>query len=68
MKITIEPLEQTDLKPFPTDLGFGRNFSNRMFSQRYSPDRGWHDARIGPYRPLTLDPANRRFPLRARDL
>ena len=28
-----------------------------MFSQRYSPDQGWHDARIGPYRPLTLDPA-----------
>ena len=57
MKITIEPLEATDLKPFPTDLGFGRNFSNRMFSQRYTPDQGWHDARIGPYRSLTLDPA-----------
>jgi branched-chain amino acid aminotransferase len=57
MKITIEPLEASDLKPFPADLGFGRNFSNRMFSQRYTPDQGWHDARIGPYRPLTLDPA-----------
>ena len=57
MKITIDPLEPGDLKPFPTELGFGRNFSNRMFSQRYTPDQGWHDARIGPYRPLTLDPA-----------
>ncbi len=57
MKITVESLEPSDLKPFPTDLGFGRHFSNRMFSQRYTPEQGWHDARIGPYRPLILDPA-----------
>ncbi len=57
MKITVEPLEPGDLKPFPTELGFGRHFSNRMFSQRYTPELGWHDARIGPYRSLTLDPA-----------
>lgn len=57
MKITIEPLEPGDLKPFPADLGFGRHFSNRMFSQSYTPELGWHDARIGPYRPLSLDPA-----------
>lgn len=57
MKITVESLEPGDLKPFPTDLGFGRDFSNRMFSQRYTPEQGWHDARIGPYRPLILDPA-----------
>ncbi len=40
MKITIEPLKQGDLKPFPTDLGFGRYFSNRMFTQHYTPDQG----------------------------
>ncbi len=57
MKITVEPLEQHDSKPFPTTLGFGRHFSNRMFSQRYTPEHGWHDARIGPYRSLVLDPA-----------
>lgn len=57
MKITVEPLEPAALKPFPTDLGFGRNFSNHMFSQRYTPEHGWHDARIGPYQPLALDPA-----------
>ena len=57
MKITIEPLEPGDIKPFPADLGFGRHFSNRMFTQSYSPEQGWHDARIGPYRPLILDPA-----------
>lgn len=57
MKITVEPLAPGDHKPFPTDLAFGRCFTNRMFSQRYSPDQGWHDARIGPYAPLSLDPS-----------
>lgn len=57
MKITIEPLAPAAHKPFPTELGFGRYFSDRMFSQRYTPEQGWHDARIGPYGPLTLDPA-----------
>ncbi len=57
MKITVEPLEPGDLKPMPVHPAFGRSFSNRMFSQRYTPDQGWHDARIGPYRPLSLDPA-----------
>ncbi len=57
MKITVEPLEPVARKPVPTTLSFGRDFSNRMFSQRYTPDLGWHDARIGPYQPLPLDPA-----------
>ena len=41
----------------PAELGFGRHFTTRMFSQRYDVERSWHDARIGPYRPMTLDPA-----------
>lgn len=58
MKITIEPLPPAAHKPFPADLGFGRHFSDHMFTQRYTPERGWHDARIGPYQPLFLDPAS----------
>lgn len=61
MKIVVEPLAPEDRKPFPADLVFGRHFSNRMFSQRYTPDAGWHDARIGPYRPFSLDPASAIF-------
>jgi branched-chain amino acid aminotransferase len=57
MKITVEPLGPGDYRPVPAEIPFGRTFSNRMFSQRYSPDKGWHDARIGPYRPISLDPA-----------
>ena len=61
MKITVEPLAESDLKPFPETLTFGKYFTNRMFSQRYSPDRGWHDGCIGPYRPLVLDPSTAVF-------
>ena len=28
-----------------------------MFTVEWTPDRGWYDARITPYGPLTLDPA-----------
>ncbi len=58
MKIVVEPLVPAARKPFSADLGFGRNFSDHMFSQRYTPEQGWHDTRIGPFQSLTLSPAS----------
>jgi branched-chain amino acid aminotransferase len=56
--IQVLPLRETDLKAMPTQgLGFGRIFSNRMFAQEYTPATGWHNATIGPYRQICLDPA-----------
>lgn len=57
MYIDIQPLKPGEQKPFPQPLGFGRLFADRMFSQRYTPEKGWHDARIGPYEPFVMDPA-----------
>lgn len=57
MNLIVDPLAPGDRKPFPADLVFGRHFSDRMFSQRYTPELGWHDAHIGPYRPFSFDPA-----------
>ena len=37
--------------------GFGNHFSDHMFTVEWTPDEGWHDARIEPYGPLMLDPA-----------
>jgi branched-chain amino acid aminotransferase len=37
--------------------GFGSNFSDHMVTIEWSEERGWHDATVGPRRPLSLDPA-----------
>jgi len=37
--------------------GFGQHFTDHMFTVEWTPDAGWHAARIEPYGPLTLDPA-----------
>jgi branched-chain amino acid aminotransferase len=37
--------------------GFGIHFTDHMFTVEWTPDKGWHDARITAYGPLTLDPA-----------
>ena len=39
------------------DPGFGQVFTDHMVTADYSADRGWHDARLSAYAPLTLDPA-----------
>ncbi len=57
MQITIEPLPDNARQPLAEPFGFGNVFTNRMFIQRYAPDKGWHDARITSYAPLVLDPA-----------
>ncbi len=61
MQLTIEPLAASDLKPFPSSLAFGKYFSNRMFTQKWTAEAGWHDAIIGPYRPFTFDPSTAVF-------
>ena len=58
MNIEILPLNEADMKTPPTEeFGFGDKFSNRMFSQHFSPEEGWHDAQIGPFAPFQLSPA-----------
>ena len=47
-------------KQKPTDeskLGFGKIFTDHMFVMDYTKGMGWHDARIVPYAPLSLDPS-----------
>ncbi|HEU5158247.1 MAG TPA: branched-chain amino acid aminotransferase [Streptosporangiaceae bacterium] len=41
--------------------GFGQVFTDHMISIRWTEERGWHDARLQPYGPLTLDPATQVF-------
>jgi branched-chain amino acid aminotransferase len=58
--IAVELLPREQRRSLPQDesnLGFGQQFTDHMFSMKYTEDKGWHDARIHPYAPLVLDPA-----------
>lgn len=37
--------------------GFGKHFTDHMVSITYTEGRGWHDATVEPYGPISLDPA-----------
>lgn len=59
MEISIKKIEPEKMKVKPVDeskLGFGKIFTNHMFTMTYHSDRGWHDAVIEPYHNLSLDP------------
>jgi branched-chain amino acid aminotransferase len=38
-------------------LKFGTIFTDHMFMMDYTAGKGWHDARIVPYQPVSLDPS-----------
>src|SRR4029453_15683926 len=42
-------------------LGFGQVFTDHMVTVRYSAADLWHDGRLDPYGPFTLDPASSVF-------
>jgi branched-chain amino acid aminotransferase len=43
-------------KPDPSSLGFGRFFTDHMFTCYYSEKKGWYDPKVTPYQALPLDP------------
>ena len=51
------PVDEATRAEQLTDPGFGRVFTDHMAVVGYSADRGWHDARIVPRQPFTVDPA-----------
>lgn len=40
------------------DPGFGKHFTDHMVVIDWNIEQGWHDARVEPYGPLSLDPAS----------
>jgi len=51
------PVSDERLAEILADPGFGQHFTDHMFTVEWTPESGWHDARIEPYGPLSLDPA-----------
>lgn len=61
MEMTIERAQTLKSKPSIEELGFGRYFTDHMFTMDYTDGIGWHDAKIIPYGPIELDPASMVF-------
>lgn len=57
MEIKIIKTTSPKEKPPVDSLGFGKYFTDHMFIMDYTEGKGWHDARIVPYGPLSLDPS-----------
>ena len=55
--ICVEPITRNQSSLVTAELGFGRHFTDRMFTQRYTLENGWENPTIGPYHALSLDPA-----------
>ncbi|MFJ7729148.1 branched-chain amino acid aminotransferase [Neobacillus sp. NPDC097160] len=53
--------EELKEKPDTASLGFGKYFSDYMFEMDYRGGIGWHDPRIVPYAPLTIEPSSMVF-------
>ena len=57
MMIEINSLPIEQCNACPAEYSFGVTFSDHMFLQNFDQDKGWNDANIGPYRPLSLEPS-----------
>lgn len=51
------PVDDARLAEILANPGFGTHFTDHMFTVEWTPDEGWHGARITPYGPILLDPA-----------
>ena len=56
-KIRIEKIEETSPIQLPDQLGFGKIFTDRMFSQNFNRESGWHNQVIGHKRNFELPPS-----------
>jgi branched-chain amino acid aminotransferase len=55
------PVPQAERERMLAAPGFGQVFTDHMATIRWNAELGWHDARLEPYGPLTLDPATAVF-------
>ncbi|AJE82085.1 MULTISPECIES: branched-chain amino acid aminotransferase [Streptomyces] len=58
LKPSAHPLPDAEREAILANPGFGRHFTDHMVSVRWTEGRGWHDAELVPYAPLSVDPAN----------
>ena len=57
LDIQVKLAEQRKPLPDPDTLQFGKTFTDHMFLMNYDTGQGWHDARVVPYGPLSMEPS-----------
>lgn len=55
--IAVSRTTQPKTRPTDEKLQFGTIFTDHMFVMQFTEGKGWHDPRIMPYQPFSLDPA-----------
>ncbi|MFF4832697.1 branched-chain amino acid aminotransferase [Streptomyces sp. NPDC001315] len=55
------PLPDAERQEILAAPGFGQVFTDHMVTMRWDEGRGWHDGRLVPYGPLSLDPSSSVF-------
>ncbi|MDQ1699928.1 MAG: branched-chain amino acid aminotransferase [Frankiaceae bacterium] len=58
---TASPAGDDEIAAALVSPGFGRVFTDHMVTAVWTGENGWHDARVRPYGPLSLDPATHVF-------
>ncbi len=61
MNIQVEQLPEQQLKPLyddPAQLGFGKIFTDYMFTMYYRTGQGWVEPKIERFKPFAIDPAS----------
>lgn len=61
MNIAVESISDNSKPTLPATLGFGQIFGRRMFTQEWTQDQGWHNAKIGPFQNISLPPSTAVF-------
>jgi len=55
--IDIQRTRSPKQRPSPSELGFGKHFTDHMFLMDFERGRGWSGGRVVPYGPVQVDPA-----------
>lgn len=57
VELRADPATGAERAAVLADPGFGQVFTDHMVLASWTADRGWHDARVTAYGPLSVDPA-----------
>ena len=58
---TDNPTSAEELREILANPGFGKHFTDHMVTIDWTEEKGWHNAQVRPYGPMTMEPASNVF-------